>query len=255
MLYRDWHACPVKTGPVSRKGEVAPTCRTPMKLFIVRHGQTESNRLKVYAGQSDEPLEDEGISQAHVVGQQLSAEKVSAVYASPLRRARQTAEIIVHYFHECVSLRPKARPVAGGPEGGDTGVSARKDLKVKTLDGLREMVFGPWEGLREDEIARRYPDQWQVWLSKPAELELPGRETLMALQRRAVRAIDTITDETKQDAIVVTHVALIRCVFLHYNGIELDRYKTIDVLNGSIFQLKVDHGQGRMEVFRSPTMP
>ncbi len=196
-----------------------------MKLFIVRHGQTESNRLKIYAGQSDEPLENEGINQAHVVGQALSGEKVSAVYSSPVRRALQTAQIIAVYFHE--------------------RVSERKDLKVKAVEGLREMALGPWEGLSEDEVARRYRNEWQIWLSRPAQLELRGRETLAQLQLRAVRALATIADDTKQDALVVTHVALIRCLLLYYNGIELDRYKTIDVPNGSIFQLKADHGQGQ----------
>ena len=63
-------------------------------ILFVRHGETEYNAKGLTQGQLDIPLNENGINQAEVVKQALKDEKIDIIYASPLSRARQTAEII-----------------------------------------------------------------------------------------------------------------------------------------------------------------
>ena len=132
-----------------------------MFLYFVRHGEIESNIRKVYAGWSEEPLTEKGIQQAEMAGEVLKEKGIDALYCSPLRRAVQTAEII----GEAVGLTPVSD------------------------DHFKEMRLGPWEGLSEDEVARRFPEEWKIWNKRPADLVLEGRETLRELQERVLEGV------------------------------------------------------------------
>ncbi len=103
--------------------------------------------------------------------------------------------------------------------------------------------MGPWEGLSEDEAAAGYPSEYSKWLSRPAELKLAGRETLGALQGRALKAVTRILKEHPEGtSLVVTHVAIIRCLILHYNHLPLNSYKSINIENLSVHRLTFNDG-------------
>ncbi|MBT9164877.1 MAG: Phosphoserine phosphatase 1 [candidate division WS2 bacterium] len=166
---------------------------------------------KVYAGWSEEGLIEEGISQANRLGKEMQGWGISTIYTytSPIRRALQTARILNTYLNTKLVIEPD----------------------------LIEMKMGLWEGLSEDEVVTRYPFEYKIWLERPAELKLNGRETLDEIQQRAVRAINRILEQQPDTiSLVVTHVALIRCLFLYFNRLHLNSYKAIDVSNTSIYQ-------------------
>ena len=103
-------------------------------VLLVRHGETEWNRVNRYQGWCDSPLTERGIAQAEAVGLFLStfAGTASAeLVASPIGRARHTAEII------------HARLGGNSP--------------LRFDDRLREISLGSWEGLDRIEIAARVP--------------------------------------------------------------------------------------------------
>ena len=103
-------------------------------IFVVRHGETEWNRISRYQGWSDSPLTDRGIAQAQAIGRVLStaADITSAeLVTSPIGRARHTAEII----HEALG----------------------RTTPLRFDDRLREISLGSWEGLHRVEIAARAP--------------------------------------------------------------------------------------------------
>ncbi|MDR7483057.1 MAG: histidine phosphatase family protein [Armatimonadota bacterium] len=182
-----------------------------MRIYLVRHGQTASNLEGRYAGRSKEPLTPTGVAQARRAAERLRPFGIASLWTSPIARARQTAEII----------------------GQMLGVPVVLD------DGLTEMAMGPWEGLVEEEVAARYPADFQVWQERPSALRLPGRETLAAVQARALDAVQRIGERTgAQPAVAVTHVALIRCLYLFARGLPLDSYKTVDVPNTAMFLLQ-----------------
>ena len=181
-----------------------------MIWYFIRHGEIESNIRKVYAGWSDEALTEVGIRQAERAGAALKKKGIGVLYCSPLKRAVQTAEII-------------------GEAIGKTPVSD---------EHFREMRLGPWEGLREDEVARRFPEGWRLWNTRPADLKLDGRETLGELQGRVLEGIRRLSADYADSRIaIVSHVAIIRVMKLYAEGRDLNDYKKVPVSNGEIFKV------------------
>lgn len=183
-----------------------------MKWHFVRHGEIQSNLKKVYAGWSNEELTERGIEQAEAAGTALSKIKIEAVHCSPLKRTRQTADIICKKIN-CL-------PVPN--------------------DDFIEFRLGPWEGLSEMQIADSYPEEWLLWNTFPAELKIPGRETLKELQTRVLGGLSAIERdcEGKESVLIVTHVAIIRVFLLYHGKKDLNAYKKIKVENGKIFSFE-----------------
>ena len=101
-------------------------------ILLVRHGETEWNRARRYQGWSDSPLTDDGIAQAAAIGRRLRAVPEAAdaeIVASPIGRARRTAEIIAESLGYTAKLRFDER--------------------------LREISLGSWDGLDRREIRSR----------------------------------------------------------------------------------------------------
>ena len=102
-------------------------------IYLVRHGQTQSNADGFYMGQSAEDLNDVGYRQARSLSARLAGLPISAVYTSPIHRTRATAATIAE------------------PHG----------LRPGVLDDLNEIQLGDWEGLHIDEVRRKWPELWQ----------------------------------------------------------------------------------------------
>jgi probable phosphoglycerate mutase len=124
-------------------------------IFLVRHGETEWNRIRRYQGWLDSPLTAQGIAQAEAIGRRLRSlpqASSAAIVASPLGRARHTAAIIA----ECLSDdRFHPRP-------------------IRFDERLREISLGAWDGLDKREIRRRAPElfagengRWEWYFRSP----------------------------------------------------------------------------------------
>ena len=100
-----------------------------MKLYLVRHGQTDLNRVRRYQGRIDVPLNETGIGQARQLAVRLSSEPFDAIYASPLARAHETARLI----HD------------------------GRSIAIITSPELVEMDFGRLEGKTYQEIIGIFP--------------------------------------------------------------------------------------------------
>jgi len=182
-------------------------------LYLVRHGKTLSNTGKIYAGRSPEPLTPDAAGEAEELGRKLRHLPVGAVYASPVRRALQTAEIIA---------TPQSLPVTIEP-------------------GLTEILMGPWKGLSEDQVEKEFPKEYAMWQTQPSRVKIAGRETLKDVQTRAIEGIRRIlAGGEKRKILAVTHVAVIRCLTLHFRDRDLDDYKKIAVPNLSVQALNFD---------------
>ncbi len=103
---------------------------------MVRHGETDWNRDNRFQGHADPPLNDRGRRQAGTLARDLEEERFDAVYSSPLRRASETAAILV----------------------------AARAVQVRFAEALREVDVGSWSGLTRDEIERQHPTGYQRWL-------------------------------------------------------------------------------------------
>src|SRR5438270_3171179 len=190
----------------------AKTIGTTAPVFLVRHGETESNLMKRYAGRGDEVLTRRGRLQAERIARELLKHAPSLILSSRIARARETADRIAK---RCgAAVQPDAR--------------------------LDELLMGPWEGLTESEVASRYPREWELWCRRPHELSLPGRETLVDIQRRVMSIVEEASFGGPR--VLVTHVAAIRVATLSVLGLPLGYYKRVDVPNACCIRLELITG-------------
>lgn len=180
------------------------------EIYIIRHGLTESNKKKIYAGWNDECLCKESVVTLFEIGRKLKEFKIERIFSSPIWRALQTAEVINSFLNK----------------------------RIEIEKNLKEMKMGPWESLSENEVAERFPNEWKVWNSRPSELKIDGRETLEELQIRALNGIRKISEGQDSSRILaVTHVAIIRVLMIYYKNWCLDDYRKIDVPNEAVYFL------------------
>ncbi len=164
------------------------------KLLLVRHGDTELNSAERYWGSSDVRLGEAGIKQAERLRYRLADEKIDAVYASDLSRARLTAEII----------------------------ASEHNLEVITCAELREIDFGEFEGLTFDEVNRLYPETAKLWAERNPGLEFPGGEKLADFDKRISQFISRLEEHSAEETVlVVAHCGTLRVLLCRLLGIDL----------------------------------
>ena len=178
-------------------------------ILLARHGETEFNRERRFQGRLDVPLTDRGRRQARELAEAARGEGVVALYASPLVRARETAEIV----------------------GGALGLKPRVD------DRLMEMDVGTWGGRLKEEIEAEDADAWRRWQAAGEDWRFPGGESLGEQQERVVAALVDITQAGVLPALVVCHRGVVRCALAHTHKRGLDTYHEWDVANGELVRL------------------
>ncbi len=183
-----------------------------MRLILIRHGETEWNVTLQYQGHANIPLNDRGRWQARAVGERLRQLQASAIYASDIARAWETAEII----GESVGLTPQ--PMAE----------------------LREIDVGQWEGLTPEELYRRFPDHMREYERDPARTVRLEGESYAQLQERALVALQCIheTHQPDETVVAVSHGGTIRALLCHIIGLNLIYFGRIWLDNGSITELR-----------------
>lgn len=165
------------------------------RLYLVRHGETVWNESGKFQGHSDIALSAKGKEQAQKLAKALAQEKISAIYASDLMRARETAEIIA------------------APHG----------LPVNVVPALREIDFGAWEGLTYAEIKERFPESLMAWIRRPGSQLIPEGESFARLKARAYGAtVELVRRHPGETILFVTHGGTIRAIICGALGLELD---------------------------------
>jgi broad specificity phosphatase PhoE len=167
-------------------------------VVLVRHGQTEWNRVERFRGWADVPLNETGLAQAKATGERVASEwKPVAVYSSPLSRAVKTAEAIARHC----------------------------DLPVQIQDGLADINYGQWQGLTPDEVKQRWPEIHRAWHNAPHTARIPGGETLDEIRARAMQAVSGIAARHAGQAVaLVSHTVVNRVILLAILGLGNDRF-------------------------------
>jgi broad specificity phosphatase PhoE len=169
-------------------------------VLLIRHGETDWNRDGRWQGQTDVPLSDAGLRQAHAVADRLAGWPITAVYSSDLQRAAATAEV----------------------------VAGRHGLEPLLLSELREGSAGEFEGLRWLSLAERQPALMES--IRQGSQAPPGGESALELANRAVPALERIVMAHQgETAAVVTHGGTLRALIGHLLGVPLDRRRTLGV--------------------------
>lgn len=157
-------------------------------FILVRHGQTEWNRIERFRGRVDVPLNETGLAQAAATGRSIAGRwQPAAVYASPLSRATVTAQAIAAHF----------------------------DLPVLPLDGLIDIDYGDWQGLTPEEARVRWPERVDAWYAAPETVHIPRGESLGELRERAKAAIaGLVFRHPDQTLVLVSHTVVNRVILL-----------------------------------------
>ena len=185
----------------------------PATFYLVRHGESEANAARRFAGQSDSPLTARGRRQAETVAKELAKVKFDKVVSSDLSRTRDTAEIIA---------RAQGVPVEIVPELREIDVGARTGQTFDEVAGLPE-----WKD-----------DGFVAW---------PGGETLDQVLARTLAAIDRLAGENPgRTILVVGHGGVNRILLSHFLGI-LPRLERTPATNTSISVVVTDGKTHKVE--------
>ena len=135
------------------------------RLYLMRHGQTAWNREERFRGQADLELDETGHRQAEAMAAKLALSGIRAIYASPMRRAIDTAE----------------------------HTAKRLGLQVQVDPDFADLNFGEWEGLTPKEAIARDPETWDRWMNRPDLVKFPGGERLDDVRQRLARGLARLT--------------------------------------------------------------
>ena len=156
-----------------------------LRIFLIRHGETEWNRQNRLQGHSDTHLSPEGFHQAITLAQHAPFQHVDAIYSSDLTRALSTANILAERFN----------------------------LAVKKMPELRETNYGDWEGRSIRELAAESPKAFGRFFTDPERCHPPNGETFLECQARVMIGIrEIIANHDNQNVIAVSHGAAIRLI-------------------------------------------
>jgi broad specificity phosphatase PhoE len=185
-------------------------------IILVRHGQTEWNRVERFRGRADVPLNETGLAQAEATGLRIHGEwQPSAVYSSPLSRAVRTAEAIAKHFNLPVQIHP----------------------------GMADIDYGEWQGLTPDEVRDRWPAALHAWYHQPDQAIIPGGETLAQLRSRGMSAVNELSARhAEQTIVLVGHTVINRIILLGVLGLGNERFWHIKQDTCAINVFEVEKG-------------
>ena len=201
-----------------------PPCPAPDTcwLYLVRHGATANNDARpsrLQGRRSDQPLSLAGIQQAEETARWLGSLAISAVFSSPLLRARQTAEIIA------------------SPHG----------LPILTVNDLIEVDVGEWEGRSWEEIEQADPEACRRFMADASQHPYLGGEDFSAVQARAVPALEGLmAAHVGQVIVAVSHNGVNRACLAHFLRMPLGSCRSIPQHNCGLNLIHYRDGQGRL---------
>ncbi len=183
-----------------------------IRLYLVRHGETEWNRAMRFQGWTDIELSKEGKKQAQVVGKRFETIKIDEIYSSPLKRAVATAEPI----------------------------SKAANVPIFTHDGFKEINFGEWEGLTAKEISEKWGSEFDEFMKKPEELTFPGEISFEHVKERLKEGLNVVLKgKDDKNIVIVSHGGIIRLIIKHLIGFKCEWYNKTWIDNTSISVVEI----------------
>ncbi len=178
-----------------------------MRLYLVRHGETEYNRHDLFRGLKDIPLNETGRRQAEAAAEYLKDHPIAAFYSGPLRRSRDTCEAIAR--------------VHGAP--------------VRLMPQLQDIDYGEWSGRTVAEVEESHPEIFHVWGTDPELVTFPGGESLADAAARVAQGLAELAASHPDEAIVaVGHKMVNRLILCAVLDAPIASMWHIEQLNGAI---------------------
>ena len=186
------------------------------RVILIRHGEIEKHKEKIFLGQSDVPMSDEGRDQLEHVGIEMKHFKIETdtIYCSSLIRARESAEIVSQHL--------------GGK-------------KIVEIPEFKEMDLGNWDGLLISEIKAKYPEEYEKRGADLVNYKIGGTaESFVDLKNRVMPAFRRLVAETEGDIVIVSHSGVNRIIKCALTGKPIEEVVNMKFGRGSyqIFDLK-----------------
>jgi uncharacterized phosphatase len=180
------------------------------QICLIRHGETDWNASGMIQGRTDIPLNANGVRQAEESAACLSGEQFDILITSPLKRARQTADII------------------------NRGLG----LPITEMEAFAERYFGVAEGMTKEERETAYPDR-----------NYPGLESRDTLKKRVMAGLkDIMKHHPNQHVLLIAHGAVINTILAALSGGEIGSGKT-KLINACISRIAFEKGQWKINTY------
>jgi probable phosphoglycerate mutase len=202
------------------------------RIIIVRHGQSTYNIEKRIQGRSDaSKLTEKGRNDAVRVGKALNNISFNAIYTSPLRRAKETSEII---HQELIT-------------------NSSQSAAIQTSDLLMEIDLPSWVGMLSTEVKEKFPEDYQIWQEHPDQLQMPLKDEkgtreyfpVLALYEQARQFWQEILQRHQGETVlIVGHNGINRAMLATALSISPSRYHSLQQSNCGISVLNFSGGLG-----------
>lgn len=186
-----------------------------MQIILVRHGETEWNRAEIFRGRIDVELNETGLKQAELLAGYLHDVEIEAIYSSPLKRALWTAQAVAKFHH----------------------------LDVQTSQGLIDLNLGEWEGLSRQVVAEKYKENYNLWMTHPEKVKIPGGERLSDVRKRATALTDEVITKHKRTIVLVSHRVICKVLICALLGLDDSHFWNIEQGNCGMTTFAHENGQ------------
>lgn len=181
--------------------------KTPTRLCLVRHGETDWNAAGRLQGSTDIPLNEHGRRQALATAARLADERFDQIYSSDLGRAMDTAR----------------------------ASAERLGLPIRPLASLRERDYGHIQGLTHDEALQRYPLLQPRLRAREPHATPPGGESLAVFSQRVQRAFEALAEShAGASLLIVSHGGVLDIAYRLATGMPLEAPRDFVIGNACI---------------------
>ena len=184
-----------------------------MILYVVRHGETQFNVERRYAGQTDVPLNERGIEQAKELVRKLEGEPFDIIVTSSLLRARMTAEQVAEYH---------------------------KEIPFVVMEEFREVCVGVYEGLTREEVQVRYPELWVRNCTRQVDDAPTGGETTRQVDSRVAEGLAILKEKyPEKRVLLVCHGFVSRAINRQLKGLSFEEMHEFSLGNCEVVQYEL----------------
>ena len=191
------------------------------QIYFVRHGRTEWNAIRRMQGQWNSDLDELGREQADVNGRWLAGLGIEALFASPLDRTRQTAEIITRHL----------------------------DLPIVFDDRLKEWDCGDWSGWLYAEIEEKWPEDWQAWRADLFDYRPPNAENYPDMIARSAPFLEELRAHDAATIAVVSHGMIGKAMISTLLGLDAQQTLAFHQPNDRVFRIDLEPDGGARAVY------
>ncbi len=192
-----------------------------MKLLLVRHGYTGKKYVGRYIGSTDLPICSSGHDELEALSQTVNAYDPESYFCSPMRRTKQTMDLIV----------------------------GSNNQSVEVVDDLREIDFGRWEGLSFAEICRTDQSLVDQWQREACSFCFPDGEDGGLFVKRVQAVADRLKACDHKTVLMVSHGGVIRAMLCYLLGLAPENYLLFDVKPARLAVLDIEQGMGVLAGF------